>query len=497
MRWSGLQQKVLLTFTILSVAAFIFIGFMGLRLGEFFLVRAKVREIGALYDDLALLLENARDGSQGRAFLLLLKRRDVKAYILRGRDGGILERWGSREGVSLLAGTGPMEGVSFPERSLLGMGDTMVYWGDVGGYRLGVLVSLRGLKEEIGYVRRVIIILILSYGLFLLVAGYLVMRYHVIGPLRKVEGLARKVSDGQLHLPVRVERGDEIGELASSIERMRVALLEKIESLERRNQEMAQMQDLVVHAEKMASIGRLASAIAHEIGNPLGAILGYVEILKDGDPQEAKEILERVGREIERLRETVGRLLELSRPFKGELRDVDVNRVVAETADFLKGTLKGIDLELILDEGLPHVRIDPRGLEQVLVNLMLNARDAMDGRGRLTIKTCVDEGGPSIFARRRKGDPPYLDFTHKRKIPPPLKGARRWVKIMVEDTGCGMDRQTMRQIFNPFFTTKAPGKGTGLGLAISLGIIQAFGGDIRVRSERGKGSTFEVLLPVW
>lgn len=502
----GLKGKILLSLAIMVIYALVFMGFIGVRISESFIVREKLKEVSLLYDILSATISQTQ-GSVADALLSFIRRKGIEAYILKDGEGRILLKGGKEEAMTLLSAAGLREGVSFPERSWLGMGDKVVYMGRLEGrdrtYTMGIVLSIKDIRKELGYVGRVVILYIFAYGLLILLGGYFLLNHHVIKPMKDLEGFAKRIADGELEGSIRMEgpsfsHHDEIGSLASSLERMRVNLVEKIDALKKRNQEIMEMQSQIVHAEKMASIGRLASAVAHEIGNPLGVILGYMDILHSEADAEKKDIIERVGREIERVKETIGRLLDLSRPLKGKALEVDVNRVVGETVEFMKASLKGIDVRLDLSQGLPPVRIDPRGLEQVLVNLILNARDAMPQGGRLTILTRVEEGyRPGLFLRRRKTDPPHLDFTEKRRLPQPLKGARRWVKVIVEDTGCGMDEKTVGQIFNPFFTTKGPDRGTGLGLFISLGIVQAFGGDIEVKSKKGKGSTFKVLLPVW
>ena len=331
------------------------------------------------------------------------------------------------------------------------------------------------------------------------VFGFYLLKKTVIDPIRKLEDAAKKIAGGTLVESVEIKNNNEIGSLSNSLNKMTKTLVQKIEELENANREIAEAQNQIIRSERMASLGRLASGIAHEIGNPLGAISGYVDLLLDGidDEDEERDILERIIKGLKRIKGILKRILDFSRPSALEVKTIDINDVVSRTFEFVKISLKDIEVNLDLKEDIKLVRADPRQLEQVFVNLILNARDSMESGGSVVIATMEEEKEykPRFFSERRSTDPPGHDFTRKRKLPPVLKHNNKWVKVVISDNGCGMDDDILRQIFTPFFTTKDPGKGTGLGLPISLGIVQTFGGDIRVSSKEGRGSVFEVVLP--
>ncbi|MBP1716360.1 MAG: histidine kinase, partial [Deltaproteobacteria bacterium] len=306
--------------------------------------------------------------------------------------------------------------------------------------------------------------------------------------------------------------------MAARLREDRKKMEEYIHTLETVNRELQRAQDEVLRSEKLASVGRLAAGVAHEVGNPTGAILGYVDLLTQGGlaKDEEKDILTRTGREAERIRRIVRELLDFSRPSPGENQAVDVAEVIRNTLSLLshqKKVWKQIEVITDFQENLPRWRGDSHQLQQVLINLFLNAADAMIGAAaeggdrakRLGIavgRLGPDELGEltAVLPRRRKGDAPDVDYTplRSRAISSPAKGEiGSGIRIEVEDTGPGMAAAVQGKIFDPFFTTKPPGEGTGLGLAICLRIVESYGGRIWIESKEGKGARFTVLLPVF
>jgi len=253
-----------------------------------------------------------------------------------------------------------------------------------------------------------------------------------------------------------------------------------VRSLETANLELKEAREEVLRSEKLSSLGRLAAGVAHEVGNPIGAILGYTNLLKDhvSDNEVATDYLKRIEKEVTRTDTIVRELLDFSRPSPSEPVRVDVNDLIRESTGFLahQKLMESIEIETALDQGVGVAWADADQLKQVLVNLMLNAGDAMEGGGALTITS------RRISLRRKEVD----------SDEPP----REHVQISVTDTGKGIAPSELNKIFDPFYTTKPPGKGTGLGLAISLRIIESFNGSIHVESIEGEGSTFTIELPL-
>jgi two-component system cell cycle sensor histidine kinase/response regulator CckA len=230
----------------------------------------------------------------------------------------------------------------------------------------------------------------------------------------------------------------------------------------------------------MESIGTLASGVAHDFNNILGIILGYASLLiqKPMDPPKLHAYADSIVKAADRGAALVRQILTFARKSEFKLEQVDVNSIIGELAKMLGETFpKTISLSLQLEKALPALPIDRTQLHQALLNLCVNARDAMSERGSLTIAT-----------RLVLGDVMGSRFA--------AAYGRKFVEISVSDTGSGMDEATRTRIFEPFFTTKEIGKGTGLGLAVVFGVVQEHQGFVDVESEFGHGSTFHVYLPV-
>ena len=250
----------------------------------------------------------------------------------------------------------------------------------------------------------------------------------------------------------------------------------------KREQEMLeQSEEQLRQAQKMEAVGQLAGGVAHDFNNLLTIIMGYSEVvlgnLKATDPQ--RHLLNQIHKAGKRAEGLTRQLLAFSRKQILQPRVLDLNDLVCEIQRML-GRLIGEDLQLstILAPSLGRVKADPGQIEQILLNLAVNARDAMPTGGKLTVQT--DE------VEIHEGD----------GLASPEFCPGHYVRLAVSDTGCGMNPQTLARIFEPFFTTKEVGKGTGLGLATVYGIVKQSGGHVRVTSEVGKGTRFEVYLPI-
>ncbi|HOW43840.1 MAG TPA: response regulator [Candidatus Aminicenantes bacterium] len=241
------------------------------------------------------------------------------------------------------------------------------------------------------------------------------------------------------------------------------------------------LEERFIQAQKMESIGLLAGGIAHDFNNILGGILGYASWLKtniQGDHPFFRPV-DTIEKSARRAAELTAQLLAFARGGKYDLRPCSLNGVVGETLRILSGTFdKSIVIETDLDGSLPTVEIDASQIQQVLMNLCVNARDAMPGGGRLIIQSSV--------ARLSESD--------ARHQPDAKPG---WFAVLaVSDTGVGMEPAVKGRIFEPFFTTKEKGKGTGLGLSMVYGVVKNHGGFVNVYSEPGQGSTFKIYLPL-
>jgi two-component system NtrC family sensor kinase len=324
--------------------------------------------------------------------------------------------------------------------------------------------------------------------LFALTIGGLLQRLIYL-PLKDLESGAERVSAGQLDHSIPVRSDDEFGRVAGSFNHMTSALWESrqqmqdlVQTLElkvtERTQELLAAKAEVAQGEKLASIGVLASGIAHELNNPLTGVLTFTSLLrkKAADGSEDAEDLDLVIRETKRCASIIKRLLDFARekvPLHGFF---NLNQVIEETVRFVArpASLQHIEIVMDFDPTLPQVWGDADLIKQVLLNLLVNAQQAINGKGSVTVQSRM---------RITAGDTLGLD-------PVPS------VEIAVIDTGCGIAKANLERIFDPFFTTKTVGKGTGLGLSVSYGIVKAHGGRISVESVVGVGTTFRVRLPV-
>ncbi len=286
------------------------------------------------------------------------------------------------------------------------------------------------------------------------------MNYLVLRPAGKVIEMARRVIRGDLSARVRIRPPGEIGVLCQAIDRMADALAEREQQLK-----LATSKQLH-HSEKLASLGRLAAGVAHEINNPLTGVLTFAHLMKEKpnmDDQDRQD-LDLIIHETTRAAEIVRGLLDFARERAVIKEPLNVNEVIVRTIRLIRNQ-KLFDRIVIQEElanDLPDIEGDMNQLQQVLLNLSLNACEAMASGGTLSIRTYVEDRG---------------------------------VVAELADTGCGIKPEHLDQVFEPFFTTKPVGKGTGLGLSVSYGIMQQHGGTIELASEPGQGTTFTLVFP--
>jgi signal transduction histidine kinase len=348
-----------------------------------------------------------------------------------------------------------------------------------------ILVSLTTLLLRFDDVRSTfwaLAVLWLSTTIIFVVFGLHLIGRLVLKPLRQLGDLVDQLASGTFPDEVPMFESEEFGRLGDRFRRM--------------TEQLADAQTQVVRSEKLAGIGRLAAGVAHEIRNPLGAIGNYVEVLRNRGIEPA--IIGQLAEEIGRVDGIVETLLDYSRP-RAATEDADLNSVALGTLEFLdrQGALKDITVETRLARELPLVRGDRQALEQIVVNLVLNARDAAPG-GRIEIGTVAKEFRPRSD-ERRNGDGPGPDHDRPHSAPRPwradLGAGVPGALLYVADEGSGVPDEDRERIFDPFFSTKDPGKGVGLGLAVVARTVDESGGVIWVDRAREGGAVFKVFLP--
>lgn len=350
-------------------------------------------------------------------------------------------------------------------------------------------------------------------ALVLLMGGHL-LRRRLVEPIREMAGAAAAIADGESERRLSPAGAQELRKLAESVNLMADRLIrnqeqlrENVRSLDSTNRQLSLARRELIQAEKLATAGRVAAGIAHEVGNPLGAIMGYLEVARRRGDGESEWVVG-IGEEVDRIDRVVRGLLDFARPKPAYTRTFDVNEVVEQVVELLRGQgrLKTVRLEVELDSSGPSVTGDPTHLEQILVNLLLNAGDAIEearAPGRVVVTTSIStlEAIRRHEAARRADDPEGVDYSHlrqHRRSPDAVdrfEASDRLVRIEVWDNGAGIEPGDLPSLFEPFFTTKDPGRGHGLGLAVSSRLAESMGGALTVESKRSEGTRFTLLLP--
>jgi len=354
-------------------------------------------------------------------------------------------------------------------------------------FALLVGVATSQLALAIAPERGVVLVIILigvEVGIFVLYGRSLVTRL-VLRPLDRVMETADSVADGDLEARAPDAETRDFATLAERLNRMTDRLLDA--------------QSQLVRSEKLASIGRLAAGVAHEVGNPLGAIGTYVEVLRrrGADP----EVMAGLARELERVDRIVRSLLDYARPQEDPLLPVDPDKIVRAAFDLLRaqGAFRSVQVDTDLGMHVPEILGRAHILEQTLVNLLLNAVDATPPGGTIVIGTRRWAYEPGQSLPKRASDPGYTRFprvSERRPARVEFASGQPGTLIFVADSGIGVTPEDREKIFEPFYTTKDPGKGTGLGLAIVARSVHEMGGVVWVDNAREGGAAFKMFFPI-
>jgi signal transduction histidine kinase len=495
---TGLRTEIILSISLLLAAALLFAGFLLVKLTERNLLEQQRAHAGAIMSLIAAGVGSPSPAASAAGELelavtslahlqtLLDKQPDVIAWRLLDTSLQILASTTYAAGhefspvsPATLEKGELHEDLVYESWRFLGKGDVLNYldlstplWAADEPYGLlQVSFSLEDLHRRVQGAQKLTLFYVIVYGIVLAVFGVYLLNRNVVNPVRQLHQATTAVAGGAL-TTVNIHSGPgEIHELADSFNLMVAALAasraeteEHVASLEETNLALERARDDLVRSEKLATVGHLAAGMAHEIGNPLGAVVGYLNILKGDLTGDNRDLVERSLVEAGRIDRLVRELLQFATPGNRQVESFCPMSLLRETVAMLRhqGQLDGIEVVDSCSAAGPMVSMDRGRLMQVWINLLLNARDAMQGRGRIEVSSTHDA---------------------------------RSISLSIRDDGGGIAPEAVPRIFEPFFTTKAPGRGYGLGLAVCQRMIDESGGRITVESAVGRGSCFTVTLP--
>lgn len=477
----GIRLQLILLLAGLMVLAFVPLYFAVAGLTQTTLRSARASSARALGRAVGAHVSEARATRSDRDLQSLLDSEigavGLEAIAVYSRDGRVVARAGEVGSLELLPATVPLDTertqtVSTPKGPAL---EVLIPGGR------GPVLSLLRVDDEAGRagpLLRLVALYTGVFGLALLTFTYMALTRMLVRPIDQLSNAARRVSQGARTLQVPASGPREIATLAAAFAEMTRQLLSeeqelraKVDELQRATEELKSAQGTLVRSERLASVGRLAAGLAHEIGNPISAILGFEDLLLAGglEPQEQRDFLERMKKETERINRVLRQLLDFARPAAAPRDQApEAPGSVAESVEDVTALLRphkafrDVEVSVAVDPDLPLVAFPRSQLVQVLLNLMLNAADATGPGGKIEVRAHASELG---------------------------------VRVEVQDNGPGIRDDVKDRLFEPFVTTKDVGAGTGLGLAICRGLVEAAGGSIAGGDAPDRGALFVIDLP--
>ncbi|MBW2519618.1 MAG: HAMP domain-containing histidine kinase [Deltaproteobacteria bacterium] len=483
---TGLRTEIVVSICILLGAALLFAGFLLLKLTEQELLAQKRDQARSVLIILAKLIETAK-ANPSQFYAAFDQLDEIVSWRLLNNQL-LLVAEANQDGSpafdslpAVLPSAGRiLEDLSYSSEWLPGTRttpsfidlSTSIGSDDNTNYLLQVRFSLEDLARRIHRAQKMILIYVCVYGGILLAFGVVLLNRQVVLPIQRLHAATADVAAGKLAQVNIVRAPAEITDLAASFNHMIVALEESrgetdrhIQSLQEANLALKQVRDDLIRSEKMATVGHLAAGMAHEVGNPLGALIGYLGILEsEAHDQSTSELLKRCLAEAGRIDALVRELLDYARPGKMPSETFCAVDSLREAVEMLthQGQFDKVRIRDCCHGGRAPVCSNRRRLQQVWVNLLLNARDAMLHGGEIQLTTTHQPGE---------------------------------IALTIADQGSGISEEAAKHIFEPFFTTKSHGRGFGLGLAICQQIITELGGSIVMSTQPGHGAAFTVSLP--
>ena len=350
---------------------------------------------------------------------------------------------------------------------------------------IGAVSSLQSVYDQIRQGRQIASIYIFINAIILTTIGLFRFIQIVVRPIEHLVTLTDTYQSAEDSPFFSDKEGNEFGQLSFALNKMlhridddRQKLRDTVDSLEKANQQLRATQHKMVQTEKMAAIGRLAAGLANEIGNPIGIVQGYLELLGQAglSKEEQEQFSSRSLQELKRINRLIHQLLDFSRTRTDDSGNTEIHPLLHELVDMLMAQkeLAGLEFQFHLDAGHDLVTANSESLHQVFLNCLLNAIDA--------IKECDD-------TRQGKICLSTVDTTNDE--------GRQFMQITIQDNGIGIKDTNKDSLFDPFFTTKEPGRGTGLGLSVSYALIEGVGGQMQIQGKEDQGATVCILLPLW
>jgi signal transduction histidine kinase len=512
----GLKAKMAINIVILLVVAMLLINLVIVVTFQRDLIRAEISKgemVLASVQEHALasaLWEDIGSHSASKAKIReILDEAGIHCALIMGKNGGRLyfgenlathdedlanfTRQATLSGEKMMHFSGRVWAVFWKQHSNVIISIPLIREGNtVAG--ASIVMPLEGIYESLRHSQKLIFIYIFINAVILSSAGIYRLSKVYFQPLARLANRAEDYRDDDEEFIFTVRKADnELNTLSKALNSMlrrisadKEKLRSTVQSLEEANLEIKKAQEEIIRAEKLASVGRLSAGIAHEIGNPIGIVMGYLDLIKQSDIPESErnEYIDRTEKEIERINAIIRQLLEISRPSKSDRSEVSVHDLIDDISDVLnvQPLMSDIELQRSLIAEKDMVQADPNQLRQVFLNLIINAADAISSlnndnngqrSGRLEISTAIQLNTLSAATANES-----------------------MLKIMFSDNGPGIPDENLPNIFDPFFTTKDPGKGTGLGLSVSFMIVESLGGKMTVESMPGEGTTMIIYLPL-
>ena len=451
------------------------------------------------HDGNAITLE---DKAWIRSFDTTLRDAGIAAFNLVGSDDAYigegpqytprsemrqLAELAATSGVESVSTHGSIRHVFWQQPSYILIGSPLkVVAEDGGGLGASIMLPLEPIYGVLRRTQHIFLTYILVNTVILTIFGVYRLNQVTVKPIQRLVTRAEEYRDSEDAFFLIEKEDNEFSKLSKSLNSMlmRISrdkdkLQDSVDSLEKANLELEKAQLELIRAEKLASVGRLSAGIAHEIGNPIGVIKGYLDLLKDSrlPAEEKDEFIARTEAEVERINAIIRQLLDLARPAGQKKTVVGIHPLLSELEEIchFQPVFAGFKFTLDLRAEKDQVMADGQQLRQVFLNLILNAADAFEGLdspddNQLIIRTAVENGS--------------------------TQHSDQWLDIQFIDNGAGIPEENIDYIFDPFYTTKDPGRGTGLGLSVSFAIIEGYGGTIQAVGNEMHGTTMRIRLPL-